>query len=284
MQGDLHSLLGIARIYDQLNDVSQAVSIYRQVLSFDSSNVEAISCLASNYFYTDQPELALRLYRRLLQMGLNAAELWNNLGLCCFHAGQYDMCLVCFERALAQSEDDNSADIWYNVGQLAIGIGDLGLAYQAFKIAVSVDVHHAESFNNLGVLELRKHNPEAARSNFEGAHKLSEFHFEPLFNAVRAAGSAVPYGGWVAVGSAVCGCCAPCAHSLRRIWLELSRRVVGAGVAVVQAGRLPAELRPAEQGDRAVPRAQREPGAPQAAQAALRLALIRRRKARGIMQ
>ena len=184
-QGDLHSLLGIARIYDQLNDVSQAVSIYRQVLSFDSSNVEAISCLASNYFYTDQPELALRLYRRLLQMGLNAAELWNNLGLCCFHAGQYDMCLVCFERALAQSEDDNSADIWYNVGQLAIGIGDLGLAYQAFKIAVSVDVHHAESFNNLGVLELRKHNPEAARSNFEGAHKLSEFHFEPLFNAVR---------------------------------------------------------------------------------------------------
>ena len=187
MQGDLHSLLGIARIYDQLNDVSQAVSIYRQVLSFDSSNVEAISCLASNYFYTDQPELALRLYRRLLQMGLNAAELWNNLGLCCFHAGQYDMCLVCFERALAQSEDDNSADIWYNVGQLAIGIGDLGLAYQAFKIAVSVDVHHAESFNNLGVLELRKHNPEAARSNFEGAHKLSEFHFEPLFNAVRAA-------------------------------------------------------------------------------------------------
>ena len=113
-------------------------------------------------------------------MGLATAELWNNLGLCCFHASQYDMCLICFERALALSEDDNSADIWYNVGQLAIGIGDLGLAYQAFKIAVSVDMNHAESFNNLGVLELRKHNPEAARSTFEGSHKLSEFHFGPL--------------------------------------------------------------------------------------------------------
>jgi tetratricopeptide (TPR) repeat protein len=169
-------------------------------------------------------------------MGLATAELWNNLGLCCFHASQYDMCLICFERALALSEDDNSAgarqerkqqnpscdhhvgitrfgyqsvkqlllqrqargscisyprtlaaaaaaaaaaDIWYNVGQLAIGIGDIGLAYQAFKIAVSVDMNHAESFNNLGVLELRKHNPEAARSNFEGSHKLSEFHFGP---------------------------------------------------------------------------------------------------------
>lgn len=35
-------------------------------------------------------------------------------------------------------------------------VGDLGLAYQAFKIAVSVDPNHAESYNNIGVLELRK--------------------------------------------------------------------------------------------------------------------------------
>jgi tetratricopeptide repeat protein 8 len=32
----------------------------------------------------------------------------------------------------------------------------LGLAYQAFKIAISVDPNHAESYNNIGVLELRK--------------------------------------------------------------------------------------------------------------------------------
>ncbi len=53
------------------------------MLEFDSSNVEAIACLASNYFYTDQPEMALRFYRRLLQMGLQTAELWSNLGLWC---------------------------------------------------------------------------------------------------------------------------------------------------------------------------------------------------------
>lgn len=40
--------------------------------------------------------------------------------------------------------------------QVAIGVGDLGLAYQAFKIAISVDPNHAESYNNIGVLELRK--------------------------------------------------------------------------------------------------------------------------------
>jgi len=42
----------------------------------------------------------------------------------------------------------------------------LGLAYQSFKIAISFNPNHAESYNNLGVLELRKGNVEQAKSNF----------------------------------------------------------------------------------------------------------------------
>eukprot|EP00961_Rhodomonas_salina_P214878 2901979-Rhodomonas_salina.1 len=43
---------------------------------------------------------------------------------------QYDMCLTCFERALELADEETQGDVWYNVSQLAIGIGDLGLAYQ----------------------------------------------------------------------------------------------------------------------------------------------------------
>ena len=46
---------------------------------------------------------------------------------------RYDLTLNCFERAFALAGDDNMADVWYNVGQVAIGIGDLGLAYVAPK-------------------------------------------------------------------------------------------------------------------------------------------------------
>ena len=45
-------------------------------------------------------------------MGVSNAELWNNVGLCCFYAGQYDMALGCFERGLSLAEDDSMADIW----------------------------------------------------------------------------------------------------------------------------------------------------------------------------
>lgn len=181
-QMDHHLLLNTARIYDLLNDNEKAVAEYQRVLRLDSSNVEAIACIAASKFYEDQPEVALRLYRRLLQMGLNTTELWNNLGLCCFYASQYDMALGCFERAMHLADDETMSDVWYNIGQVAVGIGDVGLAYQAFKITVSIDSNHAEAFNNLGILELRKGNIDQARNNFSTAATLSTFLHEPLFN------------------------------------------------------------------------------------------------------
>ena len=92
--------------------------------------------------------------------------------------------------------------LMYSSVQAAIGVGDLGLAYQAFKISISCDNSHAESYSNLGVLELRKNNieqvvtprctsvlfmnlsqPSQARSNFLQAIQLNPHVFEPVFNA-----------------------------------------------------------------------------------------------------
>ena len=160
-------IAGIARIYEMLNDPRKAFNMYKQVLVVDNNSVESIASIASYHFYTDQPEVALRFYKRLLQCGINSAELWNNMGLCCFYASQYDMALSCFERALPLGDDATQADIWYNVGHVGIGIGDLGLAYQAYKVAISFNSSHAESYNNLGVLELRKGNVEQSKNNFQ---------------------------------------------------------------------------------------------------------------------
>ena len=161
-------VLGIARIHEMLNDMDKAVECYKQVLVLDASCVEAIACIGSHHFYADQPEMAMRYYRRLLQMGINNTELWNNIGLCCFYSSQYDMALGCFDRALACSGDDDMSDVWYNIGHIGLALGDHGLAYQAFKVAVSVNPAHAEALNNLAVLELRRY------SNISDAHRQNQ--------------------------------------------------------------------------------------------------------------
>lgn len=188
----------VARTHDMLGDVAAALKSFKKVLKHDPSNVEAVASLGAHYFYADQPEVALRFYRRLLELTQShaaqggggsyaSAALWNNVGLCCFYAGQYDMTLRCFENALATADDAVMADVWYNIGHVGIGIGDLGLAYQCFKVAVSIDPGHAEAFNNLGVLEVRKGNLPVAAADFAHARDASDCVFEPAYNGALVA-------------------------------------------------------------------------------------------------
>lgn len=55
-------------------------------------------------------------------MGVANAELWNNVGLCCFYASQYDITLSCFDKALQLADDSTLPDIWYNIGQVRSGV------------------------------------------------------------------------------------------------------------------------------------------------------------------
>ncbi|XP_028930189.1 tetratricopeptide repeat protein 8 isoform X3 [Ornithorhynchus anatinus] len=181
--GEVSLLCGIARTYEEMNNISMAAEYYKDVLKQDNTHVEAIACIGSNHFYSDQPEVALRFYRRLLQMGVYNCQLFNNLGLCCFYAQQYDMTLTSFERALSLAEnEEEAADVWYNLGHIAVGIGDLNLAYQCFRLALANDNDHAEAYNNLAVLEMRKGHVEQARALLQTASSLAPHMYEPHFN------------------------------------------------------------------------------------------------------
>ncbi|XP_038631829.1 tetratricopeptide repeat protein 8 isoform X1 [Scyliorhinus torazame] len=181
--GEVTLLTGIARIYDEMNNIVSATEYYKDVLKQDNTNVEAIASIGSNHFYTDQPEIALRFYRRLLQMGVYNCQLFNNLGLCCFYAQQYDMTLSSFQRALSLAvNDEEVADVWYNLGHVAVGIGDMNLAHQCFKLALANNNGHAEAYNNLAVLEMRKGHHEQARGFLQTAAALAPHMYEPHYN------------------------------------------------------------------------------------------------------
>ncbi|CAI5764374.1 repeat 8 [Podarcis lilfordi] len=167
----------------EMNNISAAAECYKDVLKQDNTHVEAIACIGSNHFYSDQPEIALRFYRRLLQMGIYNSQLFNNLGLCCFYAQQYDMILSSFERALSLAEsEEEAADVWYNLGHVAVGIGDISLAYQCFKLTLANNNDHAEAYNNLAVLEMQKGRVEQARVFLQTAARIAPHMYEPHFN------------------------------------------------------------------------------------------------------
>ena len=70
----------------------------------------------------------------------------------------------------------------YNIGHVGTALGDLGLAYQAFKVAVSIDPTHGEALNNIAVLEMRRQKFDIARSCLQTSADLGPHLFEPLYN------------------------------------------------------------------------------------------------------
>ena len=58
-------------------------------------------------------------------MGVNNAELYMNIGLCCFYCQQLDLSIACIDRAHAISTDDVAADLWYNTAHIALVCGFL---------------------------------------------------------------------------------------------------------------------------------------------------------------
>lgn len=184
---DVCLLTGMARIYEAIGNIGLSTKYYKIILGEDSINVEAIACIGMEHFYADQPELSLRFYRRLLQMGVHNSELYNNLGLCCFFAQQYDFSLTCMERAISLAEDpETKADVWYNLGHIGLNLGDINMAHQCFSLALTNNHTHAEAFNNLGVLEMRRGNLESARAFFASATSDTGSHlFEPAFNTAH---------------------------------------------------------------------------------------------------
>lgn len=49
---DTSLMVGIARVYEAINDSNKAIAQFKKVLSVDASNVEAIASLAAHHFYS----------------------------------------------------------------------------------------------------------------------------------------------------------------------------------------------------------------------------------------
>uniref|UniRef100_A0A158PC67 TPR_REGION domain-containing protein n=1 Tax=Angiostrongylus cantonensis TaxID=6313 RepID=A0A158PC67_ANGCA len=172
----------ITYLFQQLGEVAESNECYKKILTIQATNIEAIACIATNCFYDDKPEIALCYYRRIVQMGVNNAELMMNIGLCCFACQQFDFALSSIQRAHSMASEEIAGEIWYNTGHLMLAIGDTRQASRCFRLALAVDSEHGEAMVNLGILQQMEGKLDQARSLYHSAISKSPHLFEPHFN------------------------------------------------------------------------------------------------------
>ncbi|PAV58578.1 hypothetical protein WR25_18671 [Diploscapter pachys] len=181
-ENDPTLLTGLARTRELLGELDESIAIYKRILTFQGNNIEAIACVATTFYYEDKPEIALRYYRRIMQMGVMSCEVMMNIALCCFACQQFDFALSSVMRAHSVMTDDCAADIWYDTGHIMLGMGDVKQASRCFTLAIAADPDHGEAMVNLAILKHREGRIDQAKSLLTNALSKAPHLFEVHFN------------------------------------------------------------------------------------------------------
>ncbi|XP_055919549.1 tetratricopeptide repeat protein 8 [Eupeodes corollae] len=161
------------RLYELMEKTEESVEVYRIIAKMNPINVEALASIAVNYFYDNNPEMALMYYRRILSMGAHNAELYCNIALCCLYGGQIDLVLPCFQRALMlATTPDQRSDIWYNLSFVGITTGDFNLARRCLRLCLTSDATNGAALNNLAVLSAHSGDLPKAKSYLSAAKEV----------------------------------------------------------------------------------------------------------------
>lgn len=83
----IHIYLG--RLYDELQLFEKSYEMYQNALVLENCHIQAVANIASYYYYKDQAEISIKLYQRLVELGYDEPEVWNNIALCTYANNQY---------------------------------------------------------------------------------------------------------------------------------------------------------------------------------------------------
>jgi protein O-GlcNAc transferase len=136
-------------------------------------------------------ELAEEIYRRILAVAPDQADVHNNLGTLLRAQGQIDAAMVCYRRALRVRPA--FAEAYNNLGNALYERGELEAAAAAYRQALAIRPDYPEALNNLAVvLRLRGQLDEAlacCRQAVALRPHLAEAH-STLGDVLRDAGQA----------------------------------------------------------------------------------------------
>ncbi|XP_071455103.1 tetratricopeptide repeat protein 8 [Hetaerina americana] len=196
--------LSSRRLYEALGDEEMSIKFYKDVLQNDPVNTEALACMATHYYYKEQPDMALQFYRHLMQLGVCTVEVLCNMALCCLGMQQLDLVLPHLFKAIAMAEASGDTEtisqVWYNASHIAINVGDIVLAMKCLNLCISNNPNHSPAFNNLAILDLMASDPmeraegpgigdnpqspslDVMVAHLRTAYALAPDDFEPAYN------------------------------------------------------------------------------------------------------
>ena len=186
---DIDAALEDARDHHQAGRLSEAETLYRQVLDAQPRAAEVLSKLAAALAGQGKLDDAGEALGRALDIDPDLVEAHNNLGTVQQIRGDLEDAARSYGRALAIDPSHASAHV--NLGHVLKRQGKLEDAIVSYRRALVIDPGFAEAHNGLGVSLLVQGKSEEAAVSFANALKISPQHAEAhnnLGNVLRNQG------------------------------------------------------------------------------------------------
>jgi tetratricopeptide (TPR) repeat protein len=162
--------LQMARQFQSAGRVSDAEGLYRQILTIEPANVEAMHGLGLVLYTVGNVAGSLEMIGRAAAVRPGDAAVQSDFGSVLLAAGQVDDAIAAFGAAIALKPD--WADAHYNLGNALGQCGQLAAAVDAYRRAIALDATSFEAHMNCGNALLGLNRVDDAIAAFRAAVAL----------------------------------------------------------------------------------------------------------------
>jgi len=164
----------LALQYHQAGNLSQADSLYRQVLQKQPDHSDALHLLGLIAHQAKNYEAAISFIQKAIHHQPTVANYHLNLGLILTEQGQLEAAKEALQRALTLNPQE--AQIYLNLGNVLYAQKQLEEAITCYQRALTLNPNLAKAYNNLGnVLSDQGRREEAIRSYQQAIHGQPDF-------------------------------------------------------------------------------------------------------------
>jgi tetratricopeptide (TPR) repeat protein len=140
--------LGLAIQHHQAGRLQAAEQIYRQILSAEPNQADALHLLGVIAHQVGKHGVAVEYIKRAIALKGNVANYHNNLGEAYRSLRRLPEAVVCYRRA--QQLMPNSAEVHNNLGNALRDLNELEQSVLCYRRALQLMPDYAEAHNNLG--------------------------------------------------------------------------------------------------------------------------------------
>jgi len=98
------ALIGLARVYEQLNDSMLTNQYFKRAIQVSPNDSESHEKYGSFLFYQGENESAIKEFKKVIALAPNYGDAYNNLGAVYFAKGDIDKGITAFEQSLKVKE------------------------------------------------------------------------------------------------------------------------------------------------------------------------------------